>query len=316
MVNFTTSGVITAADYAGNLTTLNTVWSTGSNNFGYGQTALSSVGSTDTISSAKWRNMLNTTANCGTHQNTALLGVTIPAAAPANDTISYTKLQNAFTNITSVSTSKLNAVSQGTTSANTATFGTPWQNILTFTHTATFANGDAARYFFNSGGQLAITCSHPTGTTINLLLSDLAANVGTLVFSSPIAAATATIAATSYTGFKKVGGGGTAPTTNDTTKGYYALGVANSNVFLQTASTGPASYIGTFINLLAKTTANTGVNGDNGNVLTFYTVWDEIPNGMIATSGTAVTLTLRPPEITNISNTWGTITLAGSVSGS
>jgi hypothetical protein len=37
---------------------------------------------------------------------------------------------------------------------------------LTFTHTATFANGNAARFFFNAGGQIKMTVSHPSGTGI------------------------------------------------------------------------------------------------------------------------------------------------------
>ena len=41
-----------------------------------------------------------------------------------------------------------------------------------------------------------------------------------------------------------------------------------------------------------------------------------VPDGLTAATGTATTLTVRPPETTYLANSWGTITLAGSVTGS
>jgi len=43
---------------------------------------------------------------------------------------------------------------------------------------------------------------------------------------------------------------------------------------------------------------------------------DEIPDDLVAASGTAVTCTLVKPETTNLSASWGTPTVSGSVSGS
>jgi hypothetical protein len=86
-------------------------------------------------------------------------------------------------------------------------------------------------------------------------------------------------------------------------------------VFLQTTGT-PAGYTTSFINVLVKSNGTQGSNGDAGSVITIYSVWDEIPNGLTVTAGSAVTLTAQAPESTNIANTWGTITLAGTVSGS
>ena len=94
--------------------------------------------------------------------------------------------------------------------SNTVTTASTWSSIATWTHTVTFANGNAARYFFNSGGQLKVTCSHPSGTGINLLLNGLASNIGTVVMSAPTSGSI-TIASTSYNGITKVGGGGNAP---------------------------------------------------------------------------------------------------------
>lgn len=308
-------GTIQASDYNGligsgtTVNALNTVWSTGTSTYGYGQTALTTVSVGATVLASEWANLVNRTANSAAHQSSSITSVTAPVAG---GTITYNA--NVVTNLQTIYTNRLNAVSQSATSSNTATYGSTWLNAITFTHTVSFANGDAARYFFNSGGQLAVTCAHPSGTGINLLLNNLASNVGTVVLSSPASGA-ATIAGTSYNGITRVGGGGNAPTIS-TNSGYYALTTSNANVYYQTASTGPSGYLSTNINIFIKTNGTQGSNGDTGSVITISTVWDEIPNGLTVSAGSATTVTLRPPEVTNIANTWGTPSISGTVTGS
>jgi len=245
--------------------------------------------------------------SAATHQGSSITSVTAPSTG---GTITY--LSAIPTNLTTIYTNRLNASTQSSTTSNAVSSGSTWSSIATFTHTATFANGDAARYFFNSGGQLAITVSHANTTAgVNLLLNQLCTNVGTVVLSS-VTSGTASIAGTSYNGVTRVGGGGNSPTVS-TNSGYYAWSTSNANVFYQTASTGPSGYLSTNINIFVKTNGTVGSNGDVGNVVTIYTVWDEIPNGLTVGTGSTTTLTVRPPEVTNLSNTWGTITLAGSV---
>lgn len=299
------------ANGASNLSanTLNSVWSTGSQNKGYGQTVIVAETAGNTITASKWAALVSNTASAASHQSSNITSVTAPVAG---NTITY--LSAIPTNLVTINTNRLNAVSQSATSSNTATFASTWSSAVTFTHTVTFANGDAARYFFNSGGQLAVTCSHPTGSGINLLLNGLASNVGTVVLSSPTSG-TATIAGTSYNGITKVGGGGSTPTVSTNT-GYYALTTSNANVFYQTASTGPSGYLSTNINIFIKSNGTQGSNGDVGNVITIYTVWDEVPNGLTVSTGTATTVTIRPPETTYIGNSWGTPTVAGTSTGS
>ena len=289
--------------------TLNIVWSTGSGFAGYGQTAEANVAIGDTVTAVKWANLITKTANLASHQSSSITSVTAPASG---NTITYNA--NVVTNLQTTYVNKLNAVSQSGTSANTATYAPTWLNAITFTHIVTFANGDAARYFFNSGGQLAITCAHPAGTGIDLLLNNLASNVGTVVLSSPTSGA-ATIASTSYNGVTKIGGGGSTPTIS-TNSGYYSWTTSNANAFYQTASTGPSGYLSTNINILVKTNGTQGSNGDVGNVITISTVWDEIPNGLTVATGSATTVTIRPPEVTYIANTWGTPSVTGTVTGS
>jgi hypothetical protein len=309
-------GLIEATDFnnlvGGNPVTssgkLNTVWATGGTNAGYGQTAVANVAVGTAVAASNWASLVNSTANSASHQGTSITSVTAPSAG---GTVTY--LSAIPTNLTTIYNSRLNAAAQGSTTSNTATRATTWSSAITFTHTATFANGDAARYFFNAGGQLAITCAHPSGTGINLLLNNLASNVGTVVLSSPTSGAI-TVAGTSYNGITKVGGGGNAPTISTNT-GYYALTASNVTALTQTASTGPSGYLSTFIRVIVQSNGTQGANGDAGSIITIYTVWDEVPDGLTAAANSATTLTVRPPAITNISNTWGAVTLSGTVSG-
>ena len=307
-------GTIQATDFnalaGGNPTTssgtLNAVWATGGTTAGYGQTALANVAVGDTVAASQWATLVGNTASAASHQGTAITSVSVPVTG---GTITY--LSAIPTNLTTIYNSRLNASSQGSTTSNTITTSTTWSSLATFTHTATFANGDAARYFFNSGGQLAITCSHPGSTGIDLLFNNLCSNVGTVVMSSP-SSGSISVSAVSYNGITKIGGGGTAPTIS-TNSGYFAMTTSNANVFTQLASTGPSGYLSTFIRIIAKSNGTQGVNGDTGNVITLFTLFDEVPDGLTVATGTAVTLTVRPPETTYLANTWGAITLAGSV---
>ena len=309
-------GTIAAADYNTlvgtnpNTTsgTLNTVWSTGGTTAGYGQTAEATVAVADTVTAAKWANLITKTANSATHQGTSITAVTAPSTG---GTVTY--LSAVPTNLTTIYNSRLNAATQGATTANSVARATTWSALLTFTHTVTFANGDAARYFFNSGGQLKVTCSHANVTGAgNQLFNGLASNVGTVVMSAPTSG-TITISATSYSGITKIGGGGSAPTIS-TNSGYYAMTTSNANVFTQLAG-GATAYLNSFIRVIAKSNGTVGSNGDVGNIVTLFTLWDEVPDGLTVGSGSTVTVTAQAPETTNLANTWGAITIAGSVSG-
>ncbi len=308
-------GTIQATDFntlvGGNPTTtantLNATWATGGGSAGYGQTALANVTAGNAVLATSWATLVANTASAATHQGSSITSVSAPVSG---GTITF--LSAIPTNLQTIYSSRLNAASQGSTTANTVTTASTWSSIATWTHTATFANGDAARYFFNSGGQLKITMSHPNGSGINLLLNNLASNVGTVVMSAP-SSGTISVVGTNYNGITRIGGGGNSPTISQNS-GYYAMTTSNANVYYQTASTGPASYLGTNINIFIKSNGTQGSNSDAGSVITIYTVWDEIPNGLTVSTGSAVTVTAQAPETTNLANTWGTITLAGSVS--
>jgi hypothetical protein len=287
---------------------LNSFWSVGSGSAGYGHapTSPESIGNT-VVALNRWANLVSKTANAATHQGSSITSVSTPVAG---GTITY--VSAIPTNLTTVFNNKLNAATQGGTFSNSAQRATSWSSAVTATHTVTFSSGDAARYFFNAGGQIAITNAHPAGSGINSTLYNLGVAVGTVVISAP-SSGIATIASTNYNGITKIGGSGT-PSILSTNSGYYSLSSANLSAFKQDA--GGGGYLDSYIHISIKTNGTVGTNGDKGSILTIYTLWDEVPNGLVASSGTTTTVTVKPPETTNIANNWGAITISGTMSGS
>ena len=286
----------------------NTTFGVGSGSAGYGQTTLAQVGTGDTVNNATWLNLITLSANAALHQGTT--DYVAIANTVVGGTIAY--IDALPSNLQKIYAQRLKASIQGSTTSNAVSTVSSWSSIATWTHTVTFANGDAARYFFNSGGQIKMTCSHPAGTGINSLFNSLASNVGTVVMSS-ITSGTVSIAGSNFNGITKVGGGAPTPTISQNT-GYYALSTSNVSVFTQTANTGPSSYLSTSINYTVRSNGPQGANGDRGSVITITTTWDEVPNGLAVSSGSTVTCTVQYPESTYIANTWGAVSISGIVS--
>lgn len=292
-----------------NVNEFNAVWATGSGNRGYGQTPISQVAEGEVVSSTEWAALINAAEDAADHQGTAYTAVAVPvtgtiveysSALPVTITQSY---QN-----------RLNAASQGTTSVSTVVNSTTWNNALTFTHTVTFESGDKARYFFNCGGQLAITLSTPNGTRADQLFHDMAAAAGTIVMSGHTSGSI-TIANTSYTGITNISGGTVGVLAKNANLGYFALSTTDQVAFKQGSVSTLTGYVGSSILVSIKTNGTQGANGDNGNVITITTVWDENPNGITVQSGTTTAVTVRPPSTSKLSNSWGTVTVSGVVTG-
>ena len=189
----------------------------------------------------------------------------------------------------------------------------------------TWANAAAARYFFNSGGLVRWqTNKTSTGTEADTEWNDLAGTLDGAIFISA-GTGTQTIAGVSYTGTTKVGGTGT-PSILTTTTGFYDLTTSPVNIYRQFADTAP--YTGQYINIAASVN-----NNATPTVLTLTTTWvdpggsgagstDAITGGTATTSpsttitGTAPTtlVTYRPPSTTYLTASWGTPTIAASVS--
>ena len=306
IVEATDFNTLVGGDPTSTANTLNAMWATGSGQGGYGQTAVGNVAAGQVVAATNWASLVNSTSNAALHQGSSITSVTAPVAGGLVTFISAIP-----TNLQTTWGSRGNAAAQGSTSANAIATASTWTSTATWTHTITFANGDAARYFFNSGGQIKMTASHSnTDPGVNAALATLCTATGTVVLSGQNSGSR-TIASVAYNGVTKIGGSGS-PETLSTNSGYFGLTTGNTTVFDQNSGTSPYTTL-MDLQYIARTNGVQGSNGDNGTVVTVFTLMRETgANGTVGT-GTTVTCTLTPPATTFIANTWGTVTLAGSV---
>jgi hypothetical protein len=319
-MTYSAGGLIEATDYNGFANTtananVNSVWGAGTGDRGWGQTALSTVSAAGTVTATQWASLVNTITSMGGHTNTT---ITSRVAPTTGSTISILAALN--TDLTNITANRNNAAANGTqftgwTGTNSKTAGTSgatWS--ITFTNTVTFASADAARYFFNAGGRIRLDVSKTlTGNLGDPEWNDLANTLcGDVFFTG--AAGSKTIAGTAYTGTTRIGGTGT-PNILSTATGFYALtpGGAATIIYKQFADTAP--YTANFIqHSVALNAAST--------VLTFTTLWsasdgDPISGGTAASGATPGTApcticTYFPPSTTQLTNSWGTPTIAAT----
>ena len=334
-MTYSVGGLIQATDYNGFASTtsganVNDIWSTGSGDKGYGQSALATVSAAGTVTATQWAGLVNNIASMGSHTGTSITARTAPVTG---DTITILAALN--TDLTNITTNRGNAVASGTevgtfsgtTSKTTGTGSGTAAWTITFTHTLTFASANAARYFFNAGGIVKLQYGKTsTGTDHDPDWNTLAGQTGNIFFTGRVNSTTNTIAGQAYTGTTRLSGSGGTQTTLATTTGFYNLtpGAAATTIFqLNNAS---APYTPEFIR--TQVDLNAG-----GTALTFTTLWSDdgtsaagttanISGGTATTSpsttitGTAPTtlLTYIPPSATYLTSAaWGTPTIAASV---
>jgi len=330
-MTYSSGGLIQATDYNGFVSTnspnINNVYSTGSTDSGWGQTAVGTVSVGGTVTATQWASLVNTLTTMGSQTGTTITARTAPVTG---NTISI--LANVATDITNINTNRGNAAAVGTTSSTwtgsiaktTATGTTNASWSITWTQTITFPSADQARYFWNAGGLVRLDMSKSsTGTDKDPDWNTFAGTVGTLYLSGRVNSNSQLIAGGTYTGFTRSGGSGT-PSPNLTTTGWYSLtgGAAATTMFQLNSSVAP--YSGDYIRVTAAVNAGR-------TTLTLTTTWNSvgltgagetnnISGGTDTASpfsafGTAPAVLCRfvPPSSTYITNTWGTPTVASSV---
>lgn len=327
-MTYSAGNTIVATDYNGFVATtvganINATWNTT-----YGQTAIGQVAAGGTVTATQWSTLVNNLSAMGAHQGTTITSRTAPVAG---NTISI--LANVNTDITNCYTNRANAATVGTQytgwtgSANTAgTTGSgsaAWQ--LTFTDTVSFANAAAASAFFGAGGLLKTQFSKTsTGADADADWNDFIGNVVANAGVYLCGANSANIAGTTYTGTTKFGGSGT-PTTLATTTNFTNLTTTPAVIYKQFYTA--AAYSSDYVQITANVNANSGPN-----VVTLVTTWYnagdanaganvQISGGTGTTGITfgtapATVVTYFPPETTNLTNVWGTPTVASTVASS
>lgn len=329
-MTYTVGGLIEAADYnsfANNSSNnINAVWSTGSGDKGWGQTAISTVSVGGTVTATQWATLVANLATAGQQTSSTLTSRTQPVAG---NTISI--LANVATDINTITNNRGNAaasgteygVFSGTTSKTTATGSGQAAWTITFTHTVTFASADALRYFFNAGGIVRLKYGKSsTGTDHDADWNTLAGFCGSINLTGRVNNNSQLIAGTTYTGTTRIGGTGGTQNTLATITGWYNLTGSPTTIFQLNQTTAP--YEPEFIRTTATATSST--------VLTLVTTWvddgtavvgatSNISGGTATNSpsttitGTAPTTlcTYIPPSTTYLSASWGTPTIAASV---
>ena len=316
-MTYTSGSLIVATDYNGFVNdtagaNVNGIWATGATDKGYGQTAISTVAATNTITATQWASLVNNLASLGSHQGTA---ITSRAAPTVGTTISILSAVN--TDLTNCTTNRGNAAGSGSqytgwTGTNSKTSSTTGAFTITFTNTVTFPSAAQARYFWNAGGLVKIQVGKSaTGQTGDPEWNDLATTLCGAIFISG-GVATQSIAGTSYTGTTKIGGTGT-PTTLATTTGWYDLtaGAGATIVYKQFADSSP--YTSNYIQHTMERYTN---------ALIIRTTWvnaegDTISGGTAASGATVGTapctiVTYYPPSTTYLTNSWGTPSVAAT----
>ena len=302
---YSSGGLIEATDY-NNLINgsnqLNTVWNVGTGSAGYGQTAVSAVASTNTVTATQWASLVNTLNNARLHQSGAGSGISAPTAGTTIAWLStlQTQVNSAYTNrLTAAATGTLVTTTLATHNITGGTGAFSGTKALTFT----WANGNAARYFFNCGGRIGWNITGVTNNNGTLRSADLVTNLAT-----NLAGGVMTNSASTYTGT----GGGTR-TTNSI--GYWGLTTSNqlgSRIF---SSNYRYEYNSDYSEFNLKTsTANVGGNGDNGLQITVTIGWVEATTYAGFNDAVDVTMswngTYTPPATTYLSASWGNPTIA------
>ena len=320
-MTYSAGNLILATDYNGFVSTnasanVNDVWATGASDKGWGQSALGTVSAAGSITATQWASLVNTLSSMGSQTGTAITSRTAPTAGNLIQI-----LANVNTDLTNVTTNRGNAAAVGSqftgwsgTSSKTGTT-TGVNSTIVFTHTITWTSANAARYFFNAGGQIKWEVGKTsTGELGDTEWNDLAGTLcGAIWITGRVNSATQSIAGTSYTGTTKIGGTGT-PNTLTTTTGWYQLTTSDTTIYKQFADTAP--YTSNYIQIEAKT-AGTGTQ------LVLTTTWfnaeGDTFSGGTALSGTtfgtapATLVTYYPPSSTYLTTaSWGTPTVAAT----
>ena len=223
---------------------LNHFASTGSAQYGLGQSAVATVSAGDTINASHWNALFTGMDTVANHTNDTL---TSRAAVSAGDTIAIAAAvaTDLATLAASVAAGCPNATAL-TTSASLQTITTAsegWDNTATHEHSITWASADRMRHFFNGGGKVRIVTSTTQGT-INpkdQSFIDLGNALGNIDIGSQ---------ATTRSG------SGETVTTSGLANGFHDLGTGYTSLIKLTSNN--ANYTSNNIELFAKLNAAVG----------------------------------------------------------
>lgn len=309
-MTYASGGLIQASDYQALAWTNPSIggqWGIGTGQHGLGQNTSgitlpsNGVAPGNPVTAAQWVSLIQSINSCLAHEGQPTI---TPTSVTAGNIITYyssiaTGSAAAYNN--TGTTSVLTAGSTNTTSFS-GTWGSTGSRSLVFTQTMTFPSGDAARYFFNGGGNIALTFTRSGGsaTNRNTEWTQLATDCGTIKFG--------------FLNTTKTGGGGASPTTilNAGNGGYWNGTGSYVTNFKQLDNVG--NYSSNYIK--ADYFWSGSISNGGYPILNLKTTWvndwinafQDTVDGVSSTS-----LVLNSPATTYITNTWGTPVFSGSV---
>lgn len=216
---------IYAADYNNIQDTVQTLLGVGLADQGYGQTVNSTQVATDTkVTVGQWTTIRGDLLRIRQHQTGVdeTGNLTVPTT---NDKITN-EFVNQYKNFATTCTTNRFAIAsnQGQEEAFVSRQRTTaWNGVLTHSITVTFASANAARHWFNAGGQFRFTASRSGGssTSKNTIWTNLLSDMGTITLAAN---------STTYSG--------TGASTVATSTGWYQLTTSNTKVFEKPAAPG------------------------------------------------------------------------------
>ena len=226
---------------------------------GYGQTStnVSPTSSGLVISAGQWNNLTTAMGTLNTHQGS---GLTLPpTVTPGGIITAQTVLP---TDVVALDTNRLSAnITQMTlSSALNSIRSTAWNGVIQHVFTVDFGSEDAARYFFNTGGQIRWSGSNTGGSTGSAAAwAALLSAMGSIQMGAN---------ASSYTG-----SGGTI--TNNI--GYYGLTGSLQQIFIH-YGTGPY-YSGIYYSIQVSRSNYVGTNGGNGSLINCTVTFSDASGG-------------------------------------
>jgi hypothetical protein len=309
-MTYSAGGLIEASDFnlrngaaAANVSgQINTVWSTGNGNAGYGQTAGANVSVGGTVNASDWATLINNLNAARKHQSAGgYSNLTVPTAS---STITFNSSLD--TTLTSAYTNRLTAALNGTTvTGSNYTYNIFRSGGASLSTTRSgkivFSTADAARYFFNAGGKF------------NLIVSAVDNSGGSVRSTEMRDVINAAGGFTNYAGYTNSGRSGTGETviTNDTNQGYWTIPYLTDRTIVRINSDYP-EYDGMTAELTVYTYDNTTTNGANGNEF-WFRIKTNIPADDLFTTVVDVDVTARidiiPPSAVYLTNSWGTPTI-------
>jgi hypothetical protein len=243
-MTYATGSLITAADLNSYLTTVRNIYGTGTGDRGYGQTTYSQAALTSgsRINAAHWAALTNMYNACATHQGSSST-YTAPVTGGRASILS-----SLAANVTAIDTNRLTAASSDmtlTSGAGSSVRSGAWSTNIWTAIDVTWGSEDAARFFFNSGGQIRVRLTQPAGSTQDTAWSTIFTNIGTV-----------TIGANSSSR------SGTAGTFTST--GYYQM-PSTLTLMLNGADIGGGAYASNDVRISVNRLNYVGTNGGNGN---------------------------------------------------